>query len=801
MPTLVIDNREVTVPEGMNVLDAAKAIDIVVPHFCYHEALGAIGSCRLCAMQFLEGPVQGVKMACMVPAQDGMVVSTSAAEAVELREHVIEWLMTNHPHDCPVCDEGGECLLQDMTIAGGHYLRRYRGKKATYTNQYLGPFIEQEMNRCITCYRCSRTYRDYCGGRDFGVFGSRNRVFFGRYKDGQLESPFSGNLVDICPTGVFTDKPFRFKSRIWDLQEAPSICPQCSLGCSTIPGGRFRELQRIRSGINQTTNGFFICDRGRFGYGHVNHPERPRDPRVDGLPVTMEEAITAARNRVDALAAKYGGASIAFLGSPRASLEGNLLLQAWAGRVGSSQSVFDAHQGRDHAARSLAANLASLARSLSDVRQSDLIILIGADPLAEGPSLALAIRQAVRQGSEVIVIDPRPVALPCAHQHIPLPPQLLHMVLKALESGQYDELNDAQTQPAVKTLRSKIAQAKLPVLIGGADMLGGLGVKLLCDAAKRFISAECNIGVMVMLSGPNSFGGAFLNIGGPDFDALIDAFQEGRVRGLVCLESDPFREAQFPAKAQAALGHLELLISIDCTPTLAAKRADIFMPSRATAEMAGSFINNEGRLQAFHQAIEPGMPLSALGPGKHPPRLFQSTTPGATPQPAWQILGQLLDRPADLNQLRRTLAAENPKLKALTHVDTTAARICAEPNGIAAALTHEMFSADSSAGNVPLLITSAFVGSHWLSHLSSPLKALREEPTVWLHPSLAATLGLKHGERAILSTTLGRCHVRVQTSNDMAQELALTYQLLDSALEGMSPGTIINCRLTGEEGQ
>ncbi len=183
MPKLTIDNLEVIVPEGTNVLEAARQLDIVIPHFCYHEALGAVGSCRLCAMMFVDGPVKGLQMACMITAQDGMVISSTDTDAVELREHVIEWAMINHPHDCPVCDEGGECQLQEMTVAGGHGVRRYSGKKCTFTNQDLGPFVQQEMNRCITCYRCVRTYRDYCGGTDYGVFGSRNRIQYGRFQE------------------------------------------------------------------------------------------------------------------------------------------------------------------------------------------------------------------------------------------------------------------------------------------------------------------------------------------------------------------------------------------------------------------------------------------------------------------------------------------------------------------------------------------------------------------------------------------------------------------------------------------
>ena len=173
MPKLTIDNIKVEVPAGTNVLEAAKQAGIWIPHFCYHPALGSVGACRLCAMNFLEGPVKGIQMSCMMPAQDGMVISTSDPEALRLRQLVIEWLMINHPHDCPVCDEGGECLLQDYTIAGGHGIRRYKGKKHTFLNQYLGPHIEHEMNRCIECYRCVRFYQEFAGGDDLRGHGER----------------------------------------------------------------------------------------------------------------------------------------------------------------------------------------------------------------------------------------------------------------------------------------------------------------------------------------------------------------------------------------------------------------------------------------------------------------------------------------------------------------------------------------------------------------------------------------------------------------------------------------------------
>ena len=797
MPKLTIDNLEVTVAEGTNVLEAARALDIVIPHFCYHEALGAVGSCRLCAMTFSEGPVKGLQMACMVKAQDGMVVSSTDPAAVDLRQHVIEWAMTNHPHDCPVCDEGGECQLQEMTVAGGHGVRRYTGKKCTFTNQNLGPFVQQEMNRCITCYRCVRTYRDYCGGTDYGVFGSRNRVFFGRVQEGKLESPFSGNIIDACPTGVLTSKPFRYKTRLWDLQEAPSICPHCSLGCAIVPGGRYRDVQRVRAGINRETNGFFICDRGRFGYDHVNHPDRPRQPRLDGQPVSIDKALAAARQRVAEMARTHGPNSVAFLGSSRASLEGNALLRDWAVATGSAQLVFEAHQGRDRAARVLAARLGAHACSLEDVRQSDLMILCGADPLAEGPMLALAMRQAVRNGGRVAVIDPRPVALPCAANHLPLAAQRLPELLAALGQGDLDGFA-AHERAFCESLIAQINAAKRPVLIGGGDLLGGKGVDALCSAAAALSTAARRVGVMALLAGPNSFGGALLAGAGPGFDSLLDAVQEGSVRALVCLESDPFCESMDPARAQAALGRLELLVSIDATPNLSAQRADIFLPARANAEMAGSYINNEGRLQAFLPVIDPGLPIRQTGGGNHPPREFLHETPGSAPEADWWLLAQLLERDAHLGDLRKAIEQIDQRFAGLSTIaaETAGLRLTAVgdlPPTAGMELPHT-----PAAGTLTLLATTAQVGSHWLAHLSSPLAATEPQPYVCLHPEYAAALGLAAGDRARLTTHLGHCHVVIRVAEQTLNGLVLAPQLWDTALEGMLPGSLLDCRLEKE---
>ncbi len=300
MPKLTIDNRSIDVPPGTKVIDAAEQLGIMIPRFCYHPALGSVGACRVCAVKVLEGRAKGIKMSCMLDAEDGMVVSTTDAEAVDFRRYVIEWLMLNHPHDCPVCDEGGHCLLQDMTVSGGHGLRRYQGPKRTHSDQDLGPLVQHEMNRCIQCYRCVRYYREYTGYEDLGVMGIGNRVYYGRFQEGTLESPFAGNLIDVCPTGVYTDKPSRFKGRRWDFERTPGLCIHCSLGCAITVDARYREVVRHEARFNPAVNGHFICDRGRYGYSYASAADRPWQAAVHGQPIDGPTALQTAGERLGA---------------------------------------------------------------------------------------------------------------------------------------------------------------------------------------------------------------------------------------------------------------------------------------------------------------------------------------------------------------------------------------------------------------------------------------------------------------------------------------------------------------------
>jgi len=604
MPKLIIDNIAVEVPEGTNVLEAARSVGITIPHFCWHPALGKAGACRVCAVKMLEGPVKGVQMSCMLPAQDGMVVSTDDAEAMAMRKSVIEWLMINHPHDCPVCDEGGECQLQDFTIAGGHGIRRYDGRKRTYLNQQLGDQIEHEMNRCIQCYRCVRFYQEYAGGTDFGVTGRAGSVYFGRLQDGQLESPFSGNLVDICPTGVFTDKTARFRARYWDYDMAPSICPHCSLGCNTVPMARYRELLKVTARRNDHVNGWFICDRGRFTNAAVNAPDRPRQALVDSQAVTMDAALDVLMERLSGFLELHDPEALAIVGSPRMSLEGNIMAARLRDALGAGALCY--FDDELHATRLLeAVSLlhAGNAASQEDVRRADLVVLMGCDLLTEAPMMALAVRQAWRNGARVYVVG----------SECPIDAQQQEL----FESVSVAALSDAP-----------LTESKCPVVICGIGHKGLETIQAAVSGATK---------LAIILDSPNAFGCALL---AQEHGALplSRAIADKRIKGIISFETDLPDEL---------LEGIRVLGAADWRRTRLLARAEVVLPVCSWVEQEGTFVNNEGRAQRFKQVMHPGLPIKGLTPDLHPPRIHRHDAPGGDVLPSWQILARLMGRMGD----------------------------------------------------------------------------------------------------------------------------------------------------------
>lgn len=637
MPTITIEDQAYEIREGQNVLHAALSLGFNLPYFCWHPALGSVGACRQCAVkQFRDQDDKRGKlvMACMTPANDGTRISIVDPEAREFRASVIEWLMVNHPHDCPVCDEGGECHLQDMTVMTGHTYREFRFNKRTHRNQYLGPLINHEMNRCIACYRCVRFYRDYAGGRDLDVFAAHDHVYFGRAEDGVLQSEFSGNLVEVCPTGVFDDKTLmRHFTRKWDLQTAPSVCVHCSLGCNTIPGERYGQLRRIRNRYNGAVNGYFLCDRGRYGYEFVNSDRRLRWPQVlDGGELQQAGRQTAVDCVVTALASPQG---VLGIGSPRASLEANFALRELVGADRFYLGMADEEARLVRQALQIMRSGPARTPTLHETQLADAVLILGEDVSNTAPLLALNLRQTVRHQplralGHMQLHDWDDAALREALQHDrgPFYVAALHATrLDDIATKTYraapDDLarlgcavahaldEDAPAVPDLsaeaRALAAEIAQAlrsaQRPLIVSGA----GCGSAAVMQAAANVAQALCCSGreaeLFLALPEANSLGLAAL--GGGDLGEALQSLQDGEANAVIVLENDLFRRAP-RAAVEAALTTAHYMVALDYLPTATTALADVLLPAATFAESSGSLVNNEGRVQRFFQVFVPG---------------------------------------------------------------------------------------------------------------------------------------------------------------------------------------------------
>ncbi len=645
-------------------MHAAEQLGIMIPRFCYHPGLGSFGACRMCAVKFLEGPVKGIEMSCMEDAQDGMVVSTTDPEAMEFRRYVIEWLMMHHPLDCPVCDEGGHCLLQDETVSGGHGIRRYLGPKRTYQDQYLGAFVQHEMNRCIHCWRCRSFYQEFAGYRDYGAMQIANRMYFGRYENGPLESPFAGNLIDVCPTGVLTDKPARFIGRRWDFERAPSLCLHCSLGCNTMGSARYRQMWRMEGRFNEMVNGYFICDRGRFGFAYASHPERPRRARIAGVEVELAGGDPGGRRKT-----WPPRGSLRPRGRRRPGFEPEQPgesgeLKRFCRTLGWTEPRYFSvpSHGAQGQGRGLPAGRGP-GRIPARAGSGGFYPGGRGRPLNEAPMLALALRQAWRKEGKVVVLDPRPVSLPFEFEHLPVAPGQIDAAMSVVAAAALQDKNpedfdpgaqqflqtlprdyglDRQIGERLTAIGQKLGVARRPVIICGTDVVRESTPALAADLVRLLREAGLNAGLFYLLPGANAFGAALMSRADTGPTPLVEALEAGAIKALLAVECDPFWDYPDRERLARALKKLELLVVLDYLPSPLVQRADIVLPTLTVFERSpSSFVNQEGRLQLAPPVHLGGSPLPQISPELHPPRTFLSHVPGGEPRTPGEILTEL----------------------------------------------------------------------------------------------------------------------------------------------------------------
>ncbi len=628
MGTIYIDDKVCEADPKQNLLHACLSLGLDLPYFCWHAALGSVGACRQCAVkQFKDTQdTRGrIVMACMTPAVPETRISILDPEAVAFRAGIIEGMMLNHPHDCPVCDEGGECHLQDMTVMTGHDYRRTRFAKRTFQNQDLGPFVYHEMNRCIQCYRCVRFYRQYAGGSDLNAFGIGNAVYFGRNEDGILENEFAGNLVEICPTGVFTDRTLRrHYTRKWDLRMAPSICVHCGVGCNVTIGERYGQLRRVVNRFNSEVNGYFLCDRGRFGYEFVNSAARIRAAQLKGETVSSEEAERQFQSLISRSERPIG------IGSPRASLESNFALQRLVGK----DRFFAGVAGREWTLiRKMVKILQSVpakSPSLHEIECSDAVLILGEDVTNSAPRMALSLRQSVRQQPfevarkshtplwtddavrEMVQDQKGPffIAAPGATRlddvatrtYRAAPDDVARMGFAVAHEVNPDapEVSDLpeEIRELARVIADALMSAKRPLVVSGPTCRSLAVIESAANVAK----ALCDIGRPSSLSlitpECNSFGLELMGAR-PLNEALA---LPGKVDALIILENDLYR--RLPAKhVDEFLNLAAHRIVLDHLANQTTAKADLLLPAGTFAESDGTLVNNEGRAQRFFQVF------------------------------------------------------------------------------------------------------------------------------------------------------------------------------------------------------
>ena len=631
MATIHVDGKALEVDGADNLLQACLSLGLDIPYFCWHPALGSVGACRQCAVKQYtdENDTRGrIVMSCMTPATDNTWISIEDEESKAFRASVVEWLMTNHPHDCPVCEEGGHCHLQDMTVMTGHNERRYRFTKRTHQNQELGPFIAHEMNRCIACYRCVRFYKDYAGGTDLGVYGAHDNVYFGRVEDGVLESEFSGNLTEVCPTGVFTDKTHSERyNRKWDMQFAPSICHGCSSGCNISPGERYGELRRIENRYNGSVNQYFLCDRGRFGYGYVNRKDRPRQPLLGQQKLGLDAAL-------DKAAELLRGRNIVGIGSPRASLESNYALLELVGGEHFYSGIEAAELGRIRLVLDVLKNSPLPIPSLREVEDHDAIFVLGEDLTQTAARLALSLRQSVKGKAEEMADAMRvqpwldaavknigqhalhplfiaslsdtkldDVAEECVHAAPDDLARIGFAVAHALDASAPAVTGlDAEALELAQRIADALLKAKRPLIVSGTSLGSSALIEAAGNIAKALHLAGKQGSLSLVVPEANSLGLAMM--GGESVDEALDAVIEGRADALVILENDLYTRLP-AAKVDAALNAAKVVIVADHQLTATAERAHLVLPAASFAEGDGTLVSQEGRAQRFFQVFDP----------------------------------------------------------------------------------------------------------------------------------------------------------------------------------------------------
>ena len=611
MVEIELDGKKVEVPPGSMVMHAAEKAGVYIPHFCYHKKLSIAANCRMCLVDVEKAPKP--MPACATPVSMGMVVRTKSEKAVKAQKAVMEFLLINHPLDCPICDQGGECQLQDLAVGYGGTRSRYEEEKRVVFHKNVGPLISmEEMSRCIHCTRCVRFGQEIAGVMELGMSHRGEHSEIETFVGQTVDSELSGNMIDLCPVGALTSKPFRYAARTWELSRRKSISPHDSTGANLVVQVKGDRVLRVVPLENEAVNECWIADRDRFSYEALNGPDRLTQPMIKQggrwRTVDWQTALDYVAHGLRDVRAQHGAGAIGLLASPHATVEELALAKALMDGLGSPNI--------DHRLRAAAFDNAApagrarwLGRPIAELSTLDRAFVIGSNLRKDHPLFAQRIRQAVRKGAQVsaLVAAPPDWAMP------------LHRVLRVAASDWAAAL--ARVAAAVAEARGgalpagaegvtadddarAIAQSLLSgerkaVLLGNAAAHHARAATLL--ALAQWIAEQTGATWGYLTEAANTVGaqlvGALPGEGGKDAAAMLS----GGLRAVVLLGVEPGADTALAGQALADAGMVVTLSPFQTNLDI----SDVLLPIAPFTETSGSFVNAEGRLQSFHAVVKP----------------------------------------------------------------------------------------------------------------------------------------------------------------------------------------------------
>ncbi len=603
---VTINAKDFQVPKGARLIDVCRENQFDIPSFCYYADLALQASCRMCLVRIEKMPK--LQTSCTIICTDGMIVTTQSEEIEKAQRSMLEFLLANHPLDCPVCDRGGECELQELTFDWGNLEERFVEQKNARAEKYLSPMVANDPQRCILCKRCTCVCDEWMG-EDAIEAGNRGaNTVIGTY-GGWLNCSQCGNCIEVCPTGTLLDGTYRHQARPWELTQTVSTCTYCSDGCQMSLGSRGDELMRIvaRDRYVNGLNGEFLCIKGRFGHPFVNHEKRIRTPQIRYkkggklIPATWDEAIRFAAQKLDAVVAEHGSNTLGVIGSPRLTNEALYCLRKFATEVVETENyaVADAFS-----LRSFFENLGGPLATHQDIRHAKTIVLIGGEPEELQPLTGKQIRQAVRNGgARLILVNSVPIRLrEQAAQFIHIRPGTENSVVLALTSDADDSLAAGKMgveTRELETLRQTISELEGDVVLMFGGELNAAAQAIVAQMPYSFNGEGRRILLHPLPLFNNSIGALDLNPIDKSVNELMSNAGES-IRAMYIAGS------LLPEHlSMGGLSKLDFLVVQELFETETTAVADVVFPAASFAEIDGTFTNNDGFVQRVRKSIEP----------------------------------------------------------------------------------------------------------------------------------------------------------------------------------------------------